>query len=147
MKIILISLLCLILIGITSFSYAQYTVVNSNTKVPEILLQLILRDSNGNLVTYIEAERILLIYPLELNEFLENQNKKEFVIKDGKSYEIIHWQGKTQKFHTKTANSLFNLWAPGQDEFQKIIVVSHNSYQTQPGDTLTSFWTITRSAS
>jgi len=144
MKIILISLLLLFLIGISSYSYAQYTVVNSQTIVPEVMLQLELRDSDGNFLTYIEAEQIIVIYPLELNEFLDKQNYKEFLIKDEKAYEVIQWQGKTEKFNKQHAYSQFILWAYDENEFEKVLVVRHNSYQTQPGDTLTVYWTIIR---
>ena len=146
MKIILIALLCLFLIGITSYSYAQYTLVDSHTKVPEVMLQLELRDSNGNFVTYVEAKQIILIYPLELNEFLDNQNNKKFLIKDGKAYEKIQWQGKTEKLK-KHAYSQFDLWAYEQNEFKRVLTVRHNSYQAQSGDTLTVYWTIIRPAS
>ena len=147
MKIILISLLCLFLIGISSYSYAQYTVVDSHTKVPEVILQLELRDSDGNFLTYIETEQIIVIYPLELNKFLDNKIPKEFLIKDGKSYELIQWQGQTEKFDTQHAYSQFSLWVPEQNLFREVLVLRHNSYQTQPGDTLTVYWTIIRPAS
>jgi len=156
MKIILFSLLCLFLIGISSSISAQYTEVDSHIKytevdsrikLPQIFLQLELRDSNGNLVTYIEAEQIIVIYPLELNEFLDNQSYKEFLIKDGKAYEIIQWQGKTEKFDKRHVYSLFNLYAPEQNEFNLVLTANHNSYKTQPGDTLRVFWTIIRPAS
>lgn len=129
------------MIGITSHSYAQVTDVK-DAKIPEILLQLILRDSNGNLLTYIETDQIYKIHSFEFNALLENKNQKEIEIKDGEKYKMIQWEGKTQKFHKKTTISQFTLWAPGEDEFQKIIIIGHNSYQTQPGDTLTVFWTV-----
>jgi len=97
------------LIGISSYSYAQYTVVDSHSKVPEVMLQLELRDSDGNFLTYIEAKQIIVIYPLKLNEFLDKQNHKEFLIKDDKTYEIIQWQGKTEKFGKQHAYSQFIL--------------------------------------
>ncbi len=146
MKIIVISLLLLFLIGISSYSYAQYTEPDSHTKVPEVMLQLELRDSDGNFLTYIEAKQIIVIYPLELNEFLDKQNK-EFLIKDGKAYEVIQWQGKTEKFNKQHAWSQFDLWVPGENEFKKVLTVRHNSYQTQPGDTVTVYWTIIRPTS
>ena len=111
------------------------------------MLQLELRDSDENFITYIEAEQIILIYPLELNEFLDNQNYKKFLIKDDKVYEIIQWQGKTEKFVKQHAYSQFDLWIPEQNEFKSVLTVRHNSYQTQPGDTLTVYWTIIRPAS
>ena len=43
--------------------------------------------------------------------------------------------------------SLFNLYAPEQNEFNLVLTANHNSYKTQPGDTLRVFWTIIRPAS
>ncbi len=136
----------LFLIGISSYSYAQYTEPDSHTKVPEVMLQLELRDSDGNFLTYIEAKQIIVIYPLKLNEFLDKQNHKEFLIKDDKTYEIIQWQGKTEKYGEQNVYSQSNLWAYQQDEFKSVLTVRHNSFQTQPGDTLTVYWTIIRPA-
>ncbi len=145
MKIIVISLLCLSLIGISSYSYAQYTEPDSDTKVPVVMLQLVIRDSDGNLVAYVEGVQIMAIYPLEFNEFLDKQHK-EFLIKDDKAYEIIQWQGKTEKFTKKYTYSSFNLWANDQGKFKKVLMVRHDSYQTQPGDTVSVYWTIIRPA-
>jgi len=146
MKIILISLLCLILIGITSYSYAQFTPVYSQTNLPEVMLQLVLRDYDGNFITYIEAKQIIQINHLKLNEFLDNINNKKYLIKDGKAYEIIQWQGQIEKLK-KHAYSQYDLWKLGQDGFEKILTVRHNSYQTQDGDIVTAYWTIVRPAS
>jgi len=148
MRIIFVSLLCLIVIGITSYSYAQWTVSDELDKIPEIiLLQLELRDSDGNLITYIEAEQIIGINPLGLNEFLDNQKYKKFLIKDGKAYEAIQWQGPTEIFSRKHAFSGFDLWIPDQNGFKHVLTMRHNSYQTQLGDILTVYWTVVRPAS
>ena len=147
MKILIISLFCIFLIGISSSSYAQYTFVDSNTKVPEVMLQFVIRDSDGNLLTYIEAKQIVEFYPKELNEFLDKQKYKKFFIKDGKAFEIIQWQGGTENFNKQHAWSQFQLWATLQSEPQIVLVVRHNSYQSQPGDTITIYWTIIRPAS
>ena len=134
------------MIGISSSSFAQYTEVDSNTKVPEVMLQFVIRDSDGNLLTYIEAKQIIVIYPLELNEFLDKQEPKKFFIKDGKAFEIIQWQGRTENFNKQHAYSQFNLYSTLQGEPQTILVVRHNSYQSQPGDTIAVYWTIIRPA-
>ena len=143
MKIIFLSLLCLILIGITSYSYAQYYMIDSHTILPEIMLQLELRDSDGNLRTYIESKKIIAFDQLMFNKFFEKQNK-EFLIKDGKAYEIIQFQGHTETFGRKHAMSLFILWGPEENTYKKVLAVAHNSYQVEPGDTLRVFWTIIR---
>jgi len=147
MKILIISLFCLFLIGISSSSFAQYTLVDSNTKVPEVMLQFVIRDSDGNLLTYIEAKQIIVIYPFELNGFLDKQEYKKFLIKDGKAFEIIQWQGRTENFNKQHAYSQFNLWTTLQGEPETVLVMRHNSYQSQPGDTITVYWTIIRPVS
>lgn len=138
--------LILILIGFTN-SYAQPTTDDSKIKNPEILLQLILRNSDGILITYIETDEIRKVHPLELNEFLDNHTQKEIIVKEGEKYEIIQWQEETENLDKKIAYSLFYLLTSDQDGFPKeLVVVGHNSFQIQPGDTLTVYWTIIRLA-
>ena len=58
MKIILFTLLCLILVGMTSYSYAEWITSFNKTTAPEVVFQSELRDSNGNLVAYLVTDRI-----------------------------------------------------------------------------------------
>jgi len=149
MKIVLFSLVCLILIGMTSYSYAQWTVVNSTTILPDVLLQLELRDSNGNLVTYIESGQIIGIASLELNNFLDNQNQthKEFFVKDDKKYETQHWEQRPDRFDIKNAYSETRLIDVVQNEFTILLDIRYDSFQSEPGDILRIFWTVTRPVS
>ena len=149
MKIIYLSLLCLILIGMTSYSYAQLTVVDKNTRLPQVLLQIEVRDSNGSLIAYIEADQIIGISPLELNRFLDNLNntRKEFLIKDDKKYESQQWEINTETFVEELAYSGTRLLDLYQNEYVTLLIVRHDSFQTQPGDTLRIFWTVIRPVS
>ena len=149
MKIVLFSLLCLFLIGMTSYSYAQNTPDDENTELPEVLLQILLRDSNGSLVAYIETERFLLVNPLELNIFLDNQNqtRKEFFIKDDKKYESQKWETKHDEFSVQRTFSSTILKDVYQNEFVLVAQMLYDSYQTQPGDTARFFWTVVRPVS
>jgi len=149
MKIILFSLLCLILIGMISYSYAQYTIVDRNTKLPEVMLQLELRDSNGGLIAYIESEQIIGISPLELNRFLDNQNqtRKEFLVIDDKKYESQQWEIRGDAYVEQLAYSGTRLLDIYQNEFETLLFMRHDSFQTQPGDTVRIFWTVIRPAS
>ena len=149
MKIVLFSLLCLFLIGMTSYSYAQNTPDDENTELPEVLLQILLRDSNGSLVAYIETVRFLLINPLELNIFLDNQNqtRKEFFIKDDKKYESQKWETKHDEFSIQHAYSTTQLRDVYQNEFVPLLLFLHDSFPVQPGDTARFFWTVVRPAS
>ena len=149
MKIVLFSLFGVILIGITSYSYAQVIVPEEDTELPKVMLQLELRDSNGILVAYVEAEQIIGIRPLDLTRFLDNlnQSRKEFFIKDDKKYEIHQWEKANETYNEKLALSTTGLLDIYQNEFVKLVDVRHDSFQAQPGDTLRIWWTIIRPAS
>ena len=58
-----------------SYSYSQNTPDEKNIELPEVLLQIVLRDSSGGLVAYIETDQFISISPLELNRFLDNQTQ------------------------------------------------------------------------
>jgi len=149
MKIVLFSLLCLILIGMTSYYYTQFTVVDKNVKLPEAMLQIEVRDSNGSLIAYIETERIGEIYPVALNIFLDYQNEthKEFFIKDNKKYERQQFETARETRDGKFAYSSSTLQTEIQNELLPLLRMSYDSYQTQPGDTVRNFWTIIRPVS
>jgi len=151
MKIVFFALLCLILIGITSYSYAQFTDVNKSSKgiiLPEVLVQEELRDIHGNLFAYFESDQIISISPLELNKFLDNQNQtnKEFIMKDGQKYERHQWEIKGDKFKTKHAFSSTKLLDVQENTLVTLITMRHDSFQTQPGDKSRVFWTLERPA-
>jgi len=154
MKIVLFSLFCLILIGITSYSYGflyhtDLLTPDEKTKLPQVMLQLELRDSNGGLIAYIEADQIIGIAPPELNRFLDNLNNtsKEFFIKDDKKYESQQWEVNTETFGIELAYSGTRLMDIYQNDIIPLLIIRHDSFQTQPGDTLRLFWTVTRSVS
>jgi len=150
MKIGLFSLICLTLIGMISYSYSQLTVdiPNTNIKIPEVLLQVELRDSNGNLVAYIETTQILAISPSELNIFLDNQKHthKEFFTKDGKKYESQQFESTSETYDKKRSISQISIVDIADKEPVLLLQMRYDSYQTQPGDTVRNFWTIIRPA-
>ena len=149
MKIVLFSLLCLILIVMTSYSYAQGTVPEKNTELPEAFLQIVVRDSNGILIAYIESEQIIGINFSLFYKFLDNQNqtRKEFFIKDDKKYESQQWEVKGDVYIQKLAYAATRLLDLYQNEIATLVQMRHDSYQTQPGDTIRQFWTVIRPAS
>jgi len=149
MKIIIFSLLCLILIGMISYSYAQFTVVDKNTRLPVILLQIEVRDSNGSLVAYIETEQIIQISNLELNMYLQYlpSTHIEFLIKDDKKYKLQQFQPILETLDEKSAYSGSVLQMVIQNELVILLQMGYDTFQSQPGDTVRHFWTVIRPAS
>jgi len=151
MKIVLFSLLCLILIGMTSYSYAFWInpPYENPELIPKVMMQLELRDSNGNLQVYLEADQIIGVDLQKLNRFLDNLNQtsKEFLVIDDKKYESQQWKIASVQITEKHAYSGTRIVDVYQNEFITILIIRHDSYQTQPGDMLTIFWTVIRPAS
>ena len=134
--------------GITSYSFAQFGPVDNNTELPEVMVQLILRDSNGTLISYTEGVTIQGISPIELNRFLDkiqNITVREVFFIDDNKYESQQWAHPTVNYDTKMAHSTTRLSDIHQNEFVSLLDIRHDSFQTQPGDTVRPFWTIIRS--
>jgi hypothetical protein len=125
-------------------AYGQYSYVQDTTGLPYALLQLIIRDSEGRLVSYIEANQIVAIDSTVLDEYLDDVPDKKIITKDNTSYEIIQWQGKTEIINKKHAMTLFVLYVPVNNSYQTALELLHNSYQVEPNDTVEVYWTITR---
>ena len=59
---------------------------------PDVLLQLILRDSDGNLLAYTETKENMAFRPLYLMSYLDDIPNKKIIIKDGKQVELIQFE-------------------------------------------------------
>jgi hypothetical protein len=108
------------------------------------LLQLVIRDSEGRLISYVETNQIIAINPAILDEYLDNKSNKKTVAKDGKLYEIFQWQAKTEIADSRHAMTLYVLYVPLNDTYQSALELIHNSYQVEPHDTVQIYWTIMR---
>lgn len=140
---ILLSLLVIIPFSVIP-AHAQYTYAMDAKVLPDVLLQLVLRDSQGRLVAYIQTNQIVAIDPTILDGYLNNMQNRKTIIQDGKPYEVIQWQGRTETIDKSHAMTLFVLYAPVGGAYQTALEVLHNSYQASPGDTVTVYWSVTR---
>lgn len=127
-------------------SYVQFTGAQQDQRLPEVLLQLQLRNSDGQLFAYIEGTKIVKPRPLLLNKYLDDKPNKKIITKEGKAFELIQWQGRTDRFNKVHSMALFQLKVPIDDEYRNALLINHEAYQIQPGDTATVYWTIIRPA-
>ena len=134
--------------GITSYSFAQFGPVDNNTELPEVMVQLILRDSNGTLISYTEGVTIQGIGHFELNRYLDKVQdltvREVFFIDDNK-YESQQFKHPDITYDAKNVFSTTRLNDIHQNEFVSLLDMRHDSFQARPGDTLNIFWTIIRS--
>lgn len=139
-----LSVIAILVIFSTNFAYGQYMYAQDVPQLPQVMLHLILRDSEKNLVAYIQADQIVAIDPTILDGYLDAIPNKKAITNDGRSHQIVQWQGRTETINQAHAMTLFTLYAPVNGSYPTALEVLHNSYQVNPGDTVTVYWTVIR---
>ena len=142
MNVLKISLIFSIIFGLGGFFLDN--VEAEEKDLPEVLLQLQIRNSEGQLVSYIEGTQIIRINSFLLNQYLDTK-PSQIIEKDNQSFELIQWQGQTEKVDNFHSMSIFILWVPRVNDFGSALGIIHDGYQVEPGDTLTVYWTVIRS--
>ena len=108
--------------------------------LPEIRLQLQLRNSDGMLVAYIEPTTFYLTNVYLIHEFLDAQEDKTIIIKDGKSYEQIEFEFKHDSLIGGEQHATYLFGWKGFNP----LVTRFNGYISNADDSLTATWKITR---
>jgi len=138
----LITVIVLVLFIIGSFGNIDgFSHNTSHPSLPEVSLQLQLRNSDGQLIAYIEPTTMYITNLEKIHERLDSENIKSKVMKGDKEYEQIE----IQSFYTFTENlhgqmASFNLYW----EQESILAYRHDGYLAEPGDTLIAYWKILR---
>jgi len=105
----------------------------------EVSLQLQLRNSDGQLVTYIEPTTMYISNIKMVHEFLDTKENKKIIEKDGETFEVIQYE-QTFRFDKTAQYATYGMSYNG--DFP--LLFRHDGYLTSPGDILDVFWKITR---
>jgi len=145
MKLLIILLFVAVFFATVELSYSQLVRIEQIQDPPKILLQLILRNSDGQLVSYVEGTSITQINPNLLNEYLNSLSSKTTII-DDKNYELFQWQKTRNETVSKTFSfAMYDLKVLPIDGKHRIALrINHEAYQVEPGDTISVYWTIFR---
>lgn len=108
--------------------------------LPEISLQIQIRNSEGTLVAYIEPSIFFLRSIYMIHQSLDAQEKKTIIIKDAKSYEQIEIEFKHYESTSGMQKSSYALYWKGTD----VLVTRFDGYISKAGDTATASWKIIR---
>ena len=143
--ILLVSTIMVVLL-VSSSSYAQ----NPQESISDvyIFVQTFVRDSDGNLVTYLESDKFTHKNLEALNVFLDFEasqgNDPIYEIK-GKKFQLIQRSNVLQidSFKLVTSVDLIDLENPIATDF--LARYAHSGYFLTPGDELTEVWTFFRS--
>jgi len=142
MKIFFVLIFCVILFVISSAenSFGQVNVAPSeHPSLPEVSLQIQLRNSEGHLVTYLEPTTMFIRNVQWVHDYLDTVDNKKIIEKDGKTLEQV------QYIQTAIFSSTKQIATQGmvyQGTF--VLLFRHDGYITQPGDTLEASWKILR---
>jgi len=138
-----------VLIFIPPLSFAQLADHTFDTSIEEgqvyIILQIQIRDSNQNLVGYIETDRVTIQNLQELSGILDDmstnpENTKTLLIDDTK-YVVITGVGEA-KYVSDTFVSLSTISNNGIS----LVYANYNGFPIRAGDIVISTWTIVRPA-
>jgi len=140
MKILIFLLIFVISITLVDESYAQRQAYpQEDPSLYEVSLQLHLRNSEGQLITYIEPTTMYIANIEMVHEFLDTKENKKIIEKDGITLEVIQYE---QIFRFSETKQIATLGMVYKDMF--VLTFRHDGYLTAPGDTLDASWKIVR---
>ena len=145
-KIILASLFFLVIISLINHSEAYQTDVKDGLF---IFVQTTVRNSDGQLVAYLESSKFTNLNLELLGPFLDleaSRGNDPIVTINEKEYQVIRRvQSKTFTSNDLVASTLLSDSIDGK--LTIIARFAHDGYPVSPGDTLESMWTFIRPVS
>jgi len=134
---------------IPPLSFAQLTDHTFETSIEEgqiyIIIQMQIRDSNENLVGYIETDRITVQNLEELSGILDdmstNLENTKIITIDDKKYQVI-----VVEDNAKHLFDAFLSISHITNNDESIAYVNYNGFQIRAGDVVITTWTMVRPA-
>ena len=140
MKILIFLLIFVISITLVGEPYAQGQVYpQEEPSLYEVSLQLHLRNSEGQLITYIEPTTMYISNIKLVHEYLDTKENKKFIEKDGITLEVIQYEQIFRFYETKQIATVGMVY---KDTF--VLLFRHDGFLAAPGDTLDASWKIIR---
>jgi len=144
--IILVGLFFLVMISLTNHTQAYQTDIEDGLF---IFVQTTIRNSDGQLVTYLESSKFTDLNLELLGLFLDfeaSRGNDPIVTINGEEYQVIRRvQTKTFSSGDLVASTILSDTIDGK--LTMLARFAHDGYPVSPGDTLESMWTFIRPAS
>jgi len=144
--IILVGLFFLVIISLTNYSQAYQTDIEDGLF---IFVQTTIRNSDGQLVTYLESSKFTDLNLELLGPFLDfeaTRGNDPIVSINGEEYQVIRRvQSKTFPREDLVASTILSDTVDGK--LTMLARFAHDGYPVSAGDTLESMWTFIRPAS
>ena len=139
--------ICSVLALSTGNSFAQ--TVGPQQTVLGVYAQVAVYDSSGNLVSYIETDRVKVVDPQEFNQLINsniNLFQKSLISIGGQNLEILKVNDSTVH-DSPTIVSINLITLNTANGKQNLVIADHDGYPVVTGDKVTTYWTIIRTAS
>ncbi len=141
MRYLIATIFVLLLGSFFANSYSQSTETVNRTFF--VFVQTQIRNSDGQLVAYLEANKVSIPQPERLDKFLDSKYAASTINRGGQDYEVIQVD-LTKKVEETDVISKTVLGVMENNEPVLLAVSDHDGYPVVPGDTVTSIWTIIR---
>ena len=138
MKIQIFLLVLVVAFSLVDNSYGQ-SYPQEDPSLYDVSLQLQLRNSDGQLITYIEPTTMYISNIKLVHEFLDTKENKKIIEKGGETLEVIQYE-QTFRFSETKQIATLGMWYKNDS----VLLFRLDGFLTAPGDTLDAFWKITR---
>ena len=145
-EIIFTSLLFLIVISLTNQTYAYQTEIGDDIF---IFVQTTVRNSDGQLIAYLESSKFTDLKLQALGSFLDfeaSRGDDPIVTIDEKEYQVIR-RVQSKTFSTEDLVASTILSDNNEGKITPLARFAHDGYFVSSGDTLESMWTFVRPVS
>jgi len=119
--------------------YTRKAAPQEHPSLYEVSLQMQLRNSEGQLITYIEPTTMYILNINRLHQFLDTKENKTITEIDGKMFEVIEYE-LTYRFGNTRQYATLGIWHIDVVP----LLFRHDAYISSPGDTLDASWRIVR---
>ncbi|MGI0082466.1 MAG: hypothetical protein ACREAG_04095 [Nitrosopumilaceae archaeon] len=110
-----------------------------------IFVQTQVRNSDGQLVAYLEANKIAIIQPEKLDKFLDSKPIISIIASGKQDFELIQVDVEKQVEESDVISK--TVLGTMENDIPVLLAVSdHDGYPIASGDTVTSIWTVIRPA-
>ena len=139
--IVLLSAVLILMPFLINNSYALVPFPSSDPSLPEISLQLELRNSDGQLKVYTELVTTYLDDVSGIHKLLDTMPNKTITVKDGIKYETVHFD---LKFYFNKQNYGQITTSPLYNGGKGVLTARYDGFIVQPGDVLYEHWKLVR---
>lgn len=136
----------------TGSSFAQTVgpqqIVTPQQQIVGVYAQIEIQDSSGNLVSYFETSHTTILDPVRFNQLIgQNMDlfKSTIINVEGQNLEILKVND-TFVHHSPTIVSQNLISVNTSHGIEVLVTADHDGYPVIPGDKVTSYWTIIRTA-